>query len=42
MMLLAVWWRFGHIIKMMAHVGSILNNDEFFVDTADKRELNSL
>ena len=28
-------WQFGHEIKIMADVGSILNHDKFFGDTVD-------
>lgn len=30
-----IWWRFWHVIKMMADVENLLTNDEFFADTAD-------
>ena len=33
--LFLIWWRFTHLIKAMADVENILNNDNFFGDTAD-------
>ena len=30
-----IWWRFRHVIKAMADVENILNNDDFFGDTND-------
>ena len=34
--LFAIWWQFQHLIKMVADVDSILNDDEFFADTIDR------
>ena len=33
-----ILWQFGHEIKTMADVGSILNHDKFFGDTVDTRK----
>ena len=33
--LLFICWRFRHLIKIMADVGNIFNNDKFFGDVAD-------
>ena len=30
-----IWWQFRHLIKIMADVGDILNDDDFFGDVAD-------
>ena len=30
-----IWWRFQHLIKIMASAGDILNDDEFFGDIID-------
>ena len=30
-----IWWRFRHLIKIMADVENILNNDDFFGDSVD-------
>ena len=30
-----IWWRFRHVIKTMADVENIVNNDEFFGDIVD-------
>ena len=30
-----IWWRYRRVIKAMADVKKILNNDEFFGDIAD-------
>ena len=35
LILLFIWWRFGHVIKAMADVENILNDDEFFGDIVD-------
>ena len=35
LILFFIWWRFRHLIKAMAHVENILNDDDFFRDTAD-------
>ena len=35
LILFFIWYRFGHLIKIMADVGDILNNNEFFGDVAD-------
>ena len=32
LILFFIWWRFRHLIKIMADVGDILNDDEFFGD----------
>ena len=33
LILFFIWWRFRHLIKIMADVGDMLNDDEFFGDT---------
>ena len=33
--LFVIWWSFRHVIKMMADIENILNDDEFFADAAD-------
>ena len=33
--LFLIWWRFRHLIKMMADVGKILNDEDFFGDIVD-------
>ena len=33
-----ILWQFGHKIKIMADVGSILNHDKFFGDTVETRK----
>ena len=35
LILFFIWWRFGHVIKAMADVENILNDDEFFGDIVD-------
>ena len=30
-----IWWRFRHLIKAMADVENILNDDDFFGDIVD-------
>ena len=35
LILFFLWWRFRHLIKIMADVGDMLNDDEFFGDTVD-------
>ena len=30
-----IWWRFRHLIKLMACVGDILNDNKFFGDVVD-------
>ena len=35
LILFLMWWRFRHLIKIMADVENILNNDDFFGDVAD-------
>ena len=35
LILFFIWWRFRHLIKIMADVGDILNDDEFFGDVVD-------
>ena len=32
LILFFVWWRFRHLIKIMANVGDKLNDNEFFGD----------
>ena len=36
LMLFFIWWQFRHLIQIMASVGDILNNDDFFGDVVDK------
>ena len=31
LILFFIWWRFRHLIKIMADVGNILNDDDFLV-----------
>ena len=33
--LFVMWLRFWHVIKIMADVANILNDEEFFEDTVD-------
>ena len=33
--LFLIWWRFRHLIKMMADVENILNNEDFLRDIVD-------
>ena len=35
LILFFIWYRFQHLIKIMAHVGDILNDDEVFGDVVD-------
>ena len=35
LILFFIWWRFRYIIKAMADVGNILNDDGFFRDIVD-------
>ena len=35
LILFFIWWRFRHLIKIMADVGDILNDNEFFGDNVD-------
>ena len=35
LILFHIWWRFRHVIKAMADVENVLNDDEFFGDTVD-------
>ena len=35
LILFFIWWRFQHLIKIMADVGDILNDDDFFGDVVD-------
>ena len=35
LILFFVWWRFRHLIKIMANVGDKLNDNEFFGDVVD-------
>ena len=35
LILFFICWRFWHLIKIMADVGDILNDDEFFGDVVD-------
>ena len=35
LILFFIWWRFRHLIKIMASVGDILNDDDFFGDAID-------
>ena len=35
LILFFIWWRFQPLIKAMADVGDILNDDDFLGDTAD-------
>ena len=35
LILFLIWWRFRHLIKAMADVENILNDDDFFRDTVD-------
>ena len=33
---LFIWWRFRHIVKAMANIENILNDDDFFPDAVDR------
>ena len=35
LILFFIWWRFRPVIKAMASVQNMLNNDDFFGDIAD-------
>ena len=35
-MLFFIWWCFRYVISMMSDVENMLDDDEFFADTADK------
>ena len=35
LILFFIWWRFRYVIKAMADVGNILNDDDFFGDIVD-------
>ena len=35
LILFFIWWRFQHLIKIMADVGDILNDNEFFGNVID-------
>ena len=35
LILFFIWWQFRHLIKIMADVGDILNDNEFFGDVVD-------
>ena len=35
LILFFIWWRFGHLIKIMGDIENILINDEFFGDIVD-------
>ena len=35
LILFFIWWRFRHLIKIMADVGDILSDDDFFGDVVD-------
>ena len=35
LILFFIWWQFRLLIKIMADVGDILNDDEFFGDIVD-------
>ena len=35
LVLFLIWWRFRHVIKAMADIENILNDDDFFEDTVD-------
>ena len=35
LILFFIWWQFRHLIKIMADVGDILNDNEFFGDIVD-------
>ena len=40
MILFFIWWRFRHLIKIMADVGDKLNDNDFFGDVADTPKIN--
>ena len=35
LILFFIWWQFRHLIKIMADVGELLNDDEVFGDAVD-------
>ena len=35
LILFFIWWQFRHLIKIMADVGELLNDDEIFGDAVD-------
>ena len=35
LILIFIWWRFRRLMKIMASVGDILNDDDFFGDVVD-------
>ena len=35
LILFFIWWRFRHVIKAMADIENILNNNDFFGDIVD-------
>ena len=35
LILFLVWWRFRHVMKIMANVEDILNDNKFFGDVVD-------
>ena len=35
LILFFIWWRFRYLIQIMANVGDILSNNDFFGDVAD-------
>ena len=43
LILFFIWWQFRHLIKIMADVANILNDNEFFRDIVDtpKKALSS-
>ena len=38
LILFLIWWRFRHVINIMADVDNILNDDESFGDTVDTQK----
>ena len=42
LILFFIWWQFRHLIKIMADVGDILNDNEFFGDIADIHQRKAL
>ena len=38
LILFFIWWGFRHLIKAMADVGNVLNDDDFFGDIVDTRK----
>ena len=35
LILFLIWWRYRHLVKVIADVENILNHDDFFGDTVD-------